>query len=220
MDSRFVETVVEEIVRTLKKDQTPASASFNPMVPLGVSNRHIHITQQTLDNLFGEGSVLDKYRQLYQPNDFAAKQTVTIVGAKMRAIQSVRILGPIRQYDQVELAKTDAIVLGINPPVNDSGNLDGAAPLTLVGPAGSVYLPHCAIIASRHIHMPGSDAEKLGVKDGDLCRVRLHGDKPTVYENIRIRINDSWKLQLHLDTDEANATGTICGMQAEFLGKM
>ena len=164
--------------------------------------------------------MLEKYRPLYQPDDFAAKQTVTIVGSKMRAIQNVRILGPLRQYDQVELSMTDAIYLGINPPVRDSGDLNGAAPLSLIGPAGSVYLTQCAIIASRHIHMSNTDAEKFGVKNGDLCRIRLHGYKPTIFENVLVRINDSWKLQLHLDTDEANATGSICGAKAEFLGKI
>ncbi|MBN1782679.1 phosphate propanoyltransferase [bacterium] len=208
-------------MRTLGKGPRDSCGENNgkPLIPLGVSNRHIHLTAETLVTLFGKGAVLEKYRQLYQPDDFAAKQTVTIVGSKMRSIQNVRILGPLRKYDQVELSTTDSVFLGIAAPVRDSGNLDGAAPLTLVGPAGSVYLPHCAIVASRHIHMPGKDAENLGVRAGDLCSVRLRGSKPTIFENVLVRVNDSWKLQLHLDTDEANATGSLCGSNAEFLGK-
>jgi len=222
MDPETVERIVDEVVQTVKNERGSKSPAgkLSSEIPLGVSNRHIHLTQQTLDKLFGPGSSLEKYRQLYQPDDFAARQTVTIVGSKMRAIQNVRILGPLRDYDQVELSLTDAIVLGIQPPVRNSGDLDGAAPLTLVGPSGSVYLPHCAIIASRHIHMSEQDAQELGVQSGDLCRIRLHGEKPAILENVRVRTKDNWNLQLHLDTDEANATGSICGNQAEFLGKM
>ncbi|MFC1569259.1 phosphate propanoyltransferase [bacterium] len=220
MDPQLVERIINEVVLSLQEGTDTAINEQSQMIPLGVSNRHIHLTQQTLDKLFGEGSTLKKYRPLYQPEDFAAKQTVTIVGSKMRAIQTVRILGPLREYDQVELSMTDAIYLGIKPPVRNSGDLNGAAPLTLVGPAGSVFLPHCAIIASRHMHMSNKDADKLGVKSGDLCRVRLHGDKPAILEKILVRTNELWNLQLHLDTDEANATGSICGSKAEFLGKM
>lgn len=219
MNDDFVKRVVDEVVRTIQGD--PKISETSPsVIPLGVSNRHIHLTPETLECLFGRGASLENYRDLYQPGDFAAKQTVTIVGSKMRAIQNVRILGPLRKYDQVEISMTDAIQLGIKPPVRDSGDLTGAAPLTLVGPSGSVYLPHCAIIASRHVHMSDEDAHKMGVSNGDMCKVRLNGDKPAIYENIRVRTHEGWKLQLHLDTDEANATGTLCGSKAEFLGKM
>lgn len=219
LDNNFVERIVDEVVRTIQVNHISPETSV-PAIPLGVSNRHIHLTQETLERLFGDGAALENYRPLYQPGDFAAKQTVTIIGSKMRAIQNVRILGPLRKYNQVEISMTDAIQLGIKPPVRDSGDLNGAAPLTLVGPVGSVYLPHCAIVASRHVHMSDEEARKLGVSNGDMCKVRLCGDKPTIYENVRIRTHDTWKLQLHLDTDEANATGTLCGAKAEFMGKM
>jgi putative phosphotransacetylase len=220
LDPHLVDNIVDEVIRSIQNDVKPETEAETPSIPLGVSNRHIHLTPKTLEVLFGAGAVLEKYRQLYQPEDFAAKQTVTIIGSKMRAIEKVRILGPLRDYDQVEISTTDAITLGIRPPVRNSGDLTGAAPLTLVGPAGSIYLPRCAIIASRHIHMSDDDASRLGVKTGDLCRIRLKGDKPTIFENVLIRTHKSWKLQLHLDTDEANATGSLCGMPAEFLGKM
>jgi putative phosphotransacetylase len=220
MDPRLVSNIVDEVIRSIQDDVKQETGTENLSIPLGVSNRHIHLTPKTLEVLFGAGAVLDKFRPLYQPEDFAAKQTVTIIGSKMRAIEKVRILGPLRDYDQVEISTTDAISLGIRPPVRNSGDLTGAAPLTLVGPAGSIYLASCAIIASRHIHMSDADASRLEVKTGDLCRIRLRGDKPTIFENVLIRTHKSWKLQLHLDTDEANATGSLCGTQAEFLGKM
>lgn len=159
-------------------------------------------------------------RPLYQPGEFASKHTLTIVGPKLRSIPGVRILGPLRNYDQVEVSLTDAVFLGIDPPVTNSGNLKDAAPLTLVGPNGSVYLEKCAIVANRHLHMPSSEAARLGVKEGDLCRVRIGGDKPTIFENVLVRTNDNWKLQIHLDTDDANAANVREDTLVEFLGKM
>ncbi len=159
-------------------------------------------------------------RPLYQPGEFASRHTLTIVGPKLRSIPGVRILGPLRTYDQVEVSLTDAVFLGIDPPVANSGTLGEAAPLTLVGPNGSVYLEQCAIVASRHIHMTNADAAQLGVRDGDLCKVRVAGVKSTVFENVLIRTNDSWRLQMHLDTDDANAANVRDESAVEFLGKM
>lgn len=222
MDAHLVEHIVDEVVRTIQSEKgTEVSVpSELPLIPLGVSNRHVHITGEIFEKLFGTDSSLEVYRQLYQPEEFASKQVVTIAGPKMRAIQNARILGPLRKYTQVELSLTDAIYLGIRPPVRNSGDLEGAAPLTLIGPKSSVYLESCAIVANRHIHMTNNDARVFTVQDGDLCKVRIGGEKGTVFENILVRTNDAWKLQLHLDTDDANAAGTICGSKAEFLGQM
>lgn len=191
-----------------------------PRIPLGVSNRHIHLTRETYQILFGQGVEFESMRPLYQPGEFASKHTLAIAGPKLRTIPGVRILGPLRKYDQVEISLTDAIYLGIDPPVANSGTLDRAAPLTLIGPGGSVYLERCAIVASRHIHMTGNDARRLGVRDGDLCRVRVGGEKPTVFENVLVRTNDAWRLQIHLDTDDANAANIREDTSVEFLGKM
>jgi putative phosphotransacetylase len=190
------------------------------LIPLGVSNRHIHITEKTFHHLFGADAVFEEERPLYQPGEFASRHVLTVIGSKMRSIQNVRILGPLRNYDQVELTLTDAIYLGINAPVQNSGNLKGAAPLTLVGPKTSVYLPECALIASRHIHMTNAHARIFGVREGDFCRVRISGVKSTVFENVLVRINDNWKLQMHLDTDDANAANVRGEASAEFLSKM
>ncbi|MBN2029279.1 phosphate propanoyltransferase [bacterium] len=222
LDDYFVKIVVNEVIKNVYPDLKPQveSESVYPPIPLGVSNHHVHITKETFEKLFGAGKELEHYRDLYQPNEFAAKQMVTIAGPKMRAIQNVRILGPLRKYDQVEVSLTDAIQLGISPPIHNSGDLEGAAPLTLIGPKSSIYLEHCAIIANRHMHMTSHDAQLFGVEDGDFCKVRIGGEKGTVFENVLVRVNDNWKLQLHLDTDDANAANVRCSMHVEFVGKI
>jgi putative phosphotransacetylase len=191
-----------------------------PKIPLGISNRHIHLTSETFHTLFGEETEFESMHPLYQPGEFASKHLVTIIGPKLRCIPKVRILGPLRKYDQVEVSLTDAIVLGINPPVESSGTLDNAAALTLVGPNCSIHLKKCAIIANRHIHMTNKDAERFQIKNGELCKVRISGEKSTVFENVLVRINDNWKLQIHLDTDDANAANVREDTFVEFIGKM
>lgn len=224
----LVDLIVREVRAVLQapsmsrpgKRYTVRAQSALPTIPLGVSNRHIHLTQKTFTRLFGEGVAFEEMRPLYQPGEFASKHTLAIVGPKLRSIPGVRILGPLREYDQVEVSLTDAVFLGIAPPVANSGTLTEAAPLTLVGPNGSVYLERCAIVASRHIHMPPADAERLGVRDGDLCKVRVPGVKSTVFENVLVRTKAGWKLQMHLDTDDANAANIREEAVVEFLGKM
>ena len=191
-ENNLVEIIVDEVIKSLYgEEKNIESSSELPLIPLGVSNHHIHLTETTFQKLFGKDTKLETYRELYQPGDIAAKQSVTIVGSKMRAIENVRILGPLRNYDQVELSLTDAIQLGINPPIKNSGDLEGAAPLTLVGPKGAIFLNECAIIANRHLHVPGDIANEFGVKDGDFCKVRIDGLKPTIFENVLVRINDA-----------------------------
>ncbi|HEX30030.1 TPA: phosphate propanoyltransferase [Candidatus Poribacteria bacterium] len=185
-------------------------------VPVGISARHIHITPEHLEVLFGEGAQLTHHVDLYQPGNFAAKETVTIVGPR-GAIERVRILGPLRDYTQVELARTDAVRLGLDPPVRDSGDLDDAAPITIVGPKGSIFLEHGAIIAARHIHMPVEDAERMGLTSQDLVSVRVPGERGLTFENVRLKIGENVLLQLHLDTDEGNAAGLQGGEAVEII---
>ncbi len=215
----LIDIITEEVKNVLLENQYNSGLQF-PRIPLGISNRHIHLTPKTFHQLFGEETEFESLRPLYQPGEFASKHTLTIVGPKLRSIPNVRILGPLRNYDQVEVSLTDAIFLGINPPVANSGTLDNAAPLTLVGPSSSIYLDKCAIIASRHIHMTNKDAEKFGLKNGDYCKVRIEGEKSTLFENVLIRTNDSWRLQIHLDTDDANAANVRSESYVEFIGKM
>ncbi len=224
-DEYLIDLIVDQVKLALGAGGLPGPGEMGirdgvPVIPLGVSNRHIHLTRATFQRLFGEKAEFESLRPLYQPGEFASKQTLAIAGPKLRTIPGVRILGPLRNYDQVEVSLTDAIFLGIDPPVANSGTLDEAAPLTLIGPNASVYLERCAIVASRHIHMTGADAGRLGVTDGDLCRVRVGGAKPTVFENVLVRTNDAWKLQIHLDTDDANAANIRDDTVVEFLGRM
>jgi putative phosphotransacetylase len=216
-DALLVDRIVNEVLKEIGITTTDAPL---PGIPLGVSNHHTHLTEKTFKLLFGQDAEPEVYRELYQPDEYAAKQMITIAGPKQRTIQNVRLLGPLRSYDQVELSLTDAIILGIQPPVVNSGNLTDAAPLTLIGPAASVYLEHCAIIANRHIHMPPSEAKRYGVKDGDFCKIGIGGIKSTIFENVLIRVKEGWKLQAHLDTDDANAANVRCSMEVTFLGKM
>lgn len=224
-DEVLIDLIVDQVKLALGAIPRPGAPETGirnglPLIPLGVSNRHIHLTKETFHKLFGEKAEFESLRPLYQPGEFASKHTLAIAGPKLRTIPGVRILGPLRKYDQVEVSLTDAIFLGIDPPVANSGTLGKASPLTLIGPNGSVYLERCAIVASRHIHMPGSDARRLGVSDGDFCRIRVGGEKPTVFENVLVRTNDSWKLQCHLDTDDANAANIREETSVEFLGRM
>jgi putative phosphotransacetylase len=194
-------------------DQTQSSRK----VPVGVSARHAHVTQSDLEILYGEGHQLTVKIALYQPEAFAAVETVTVVGPRLRALESVRILGPARDYSQVEIAKTDAIRLGIDPPIRDSGDLAGASPVTLIGPAGSVHLPEGAICATRHIHMKPEQAVAFGVTEDDRLKVKVSGNRALMLENVRPKIDPSYVLQMHLDTDDSNAAGLEGGEGLEVL---
>ncbi len=186
-------------------------------IPVGVSARHAHVTQEHLEILYGEGHQLTVHAPLYQPEAFAAKETLTVVGRRMQAIEGLRILGPVRDYSQVELAQTDAIRLGLNPPIRDSGDLAGSESIVLVGPKGSVHLQEGAICATRHIHMTPQDAENWRIREGDLLTVRIPGERALTFENIHPKISSSYVPQMHLDTDDANAAGLQGGEGVELL---
>lgn len=173
-------------------------------VPVGISNRHVHLSEQDLATLFGEGYKLTVRNDLSQTGQFAAEETVTIEGPKS-SMQNVRILGPTRKETQLEVSKTDSFALGVKPPVRDSGFLEGSPGITLVGPKGKVPLERGVIIAQRHIHMTEADAEAFGVKDKDLVSVRVGGERGIIFENVLIRVRNDFVLEIHIDTDEANA---------------
>ncbi len=199
-----VERIAQEVMRRLKGND-PGDAATGGGIPVTVSARHIHVARGVLDALYGEGYQLTKLRDLGQPGEFASGETVTVVGRSMRAIEDVRLLGPVRTYTQVEISRSDAMRLGIDPPVRRSGDLVGSEPITLVGPAGTVALKQGAVRATRHIHMNDRDAAVHRVKDGDLVRVRFPGERALVFENVLVRVGGSSALELHLDTDDANA---------------
>ena len=163
-----------------------------------------------MDVLFGPGYELNIYRELFQPGAFAAEEMISVVGPRLRAIERVRILGPTRGYNQVELARTDAIYLGVEPPVRDSGDLEGANAVTFIGPKGSITV-NGAIRAARHIHLTHSDVNAMGLSGKDRVRVRVGGEKGLTFDNVRLKIDDSYLPEIHLDTDDANAAELVCG---------
>lgn len=173
-------------------------------IKIGVSNHHVHLCQEDLEVLFGEGYMLIKDRELSQPGEFASADRVTIKTPKSE-IKNVRILGPARAYTQVEISKTDAIKLGIDPPVRESGDLIGSAPITLIGPAGEINLTRGCIIASRHIHLSPDDVVKYNLQKKDKVAVKLTGPKGGIIDNVSLKIDPSYQFELHLDTDDANA---------------
>ena len=231
-DQALIETITRKVLEQIGSEQSCSGCALRvcdagqracdaaisqKKIPVGVSARHAHVSQEHLSVLYGKGHQLTTLAPLYQPEAFAAKETLTVVGRRMRSIEGVRILGPARDYTQVELARTDAIRLGLDPPIRDSGDLAGSEPISLIGPAGSVYLSEGAICATRHIHMTPQIATSLGVEEGDLLKVRIPGERALTLENIRPKISSSYVLQMHLDTDDSNAAGLRGGEAVELL---
>ena len=179
-------------------------------VPIGVSARHIHLTQEHVEILFGKGYQLTKKKEL-MGGQYASNEQVTIVGLKLRAIENVRILGPVRKRSQVEISATDAIRLGVKAPIRESGNVKGSAPIAVVGPKGVIYLEEGCIIAKRHIHMAPKDAMAAGVADGQTVSVKADNERGTVFNHVQIRVDESFTLEMHIDTDEANAAKIATG---------
>ena len=175
----------------------------HPLV-VNVSARHMHVTPADLEVLFGPGAKLTKLKDLYQQGEFASEQLVTLVGPRQRIIPNVRILGPVRNYTQVELSYTDGVYLGLDLPLRISGNHEGTPGITILGPKGSITLSKGVIRAERHVHMGPKDAEHYGVKHLDRMNMRVQGTCPTVLEGLLVRVHKDWKLEVHIDTDEAN----------------
>ena len=207
MDEKTLEFIIKVVKDTLKKEEV-SSNGF--MVPIGVSARHIHLTQEHVEILFGPKYKLTKKKELLG-GQFAANEQVTIVGTKLRAIENIRVLGPARSKSQVEISQTDAFKLGIKVPVRDSGNIDGSASIAVVGPKGTVFLEEGCIIAKRHIHMSKEDSKEAGVKDGEIVSVIIDNDRKTEFHNVLIRVDNSFTLEMHIDIDEANAANVTKG---------
>lgn len=202
MDNSNVELITKLVLEAVEKQKSSSGEGY--LVPIGVSARHIHLTQEHVETLFGEGYQLTKKKEL-MGGQFASNERVTIVGLKLRAIENVRVLGPVRKQTQVEISATDAISLGVNAPIRESGNVAGSAPIAVIGPKGAIYLNEGCIVAKRHIHMAPTDAMAAGVHDGDIVSVKADNERGTVFNNVQIRVDDSFTLEMHIDTDEANA---------------
>jgi putative phosphotransacetylase len=206
-----VERLVRDAVYSrLGRPAPGASQAPNPLV-VNVSARHCHVTQETLEILFGKGHQLRVHRPLYQTGHFAAQETVTIIGPRSRMISNLRILGPCRQYNQVELAYTEGVALGFDLPLRISSNIKGTLGAMLMGPAGFFEMPEGVIRAMRHVHMGPSDAAYYGVKAGDTMKLNVGGPGAIVLDKVLVRIEPASKLEVHIDTDEGNA----CNLQPD-----
>ena len=176
-------------------------------IPVGVSNRHIHLSTEHLEILFGKGYELTPFKDLSQPGQYACKELLTIVGPSLRPIEKVRVLGPVRSASQVEISRTDSFVLKVKPPVRESGDIAGSAPITIIGPKGIVTLKEGCIIANRHIHMSEDEGKAFGLKDGDYVNIEANGERKTTFYDVQVRVHNAFKLEMHIDTDDANAAG-------------
>lgn len=207
--------VIEHLVRRavytrLGKPLPRAAIAPNPLV-VNVSARHCHLTSEAVEALFGKGHQLTVHKRLYQDGRFAANETVTLVGPRSRVISNLRILGPCRSFNQVELAYSDAVALGFNIPLRLSGNIQGTPGAMLMGPNGFFELSHGVIRAMRHVHMSPADAEFYGVKGGDTLKLNVGGECGVVMDKLLCRVDERFKLAVHIDTDEGNA----CNLQPD-----
>lgn len=185
-------------------------------VPVGVSARHVHLSQEALERLFGPGYQLRVMRPLSQPGQFAAEETVTLVGPKA-CLTGVRVLGPARSLTQVEISRTDGYALGIHPPVRLSGDIKGTPGVTIAGPQGVLHIDEGLIVAARHIHMTPADAAAFGVQDGQRVLVRADTERPVIFADVVVRVREDFALDFHIDQDEANAAFLRQGDQATVL---
>ena len=188
-------------------------------VKVGISNKHLHLSQEHLEVLFGKGATLTVKKELGQPGQFAAEECVEIVGPK-RSLGSVRVLGPVRKETQVELALTDARGIGIKAPIRESGKLEGTPGCKLIGPCGEIELDHGVIAAMRHIHLSAAQAEEAGVKDKEIVMVKVADtERPLVFDNVLIRAGEGHEAEAHFDTDEGNAAQLANDMMVEIIKK-
>lgn len=202
--------VRQEVYRRLGRTLPRPAAAPNPLV-VNVSARHCHLTQAAVETLFGKGHQLTVHKWLYQEGQFAAKETVTLIGPRSRVISNLRILGPCRTLNQVELAYTDGIALGFDLPLRPSGSIEGTPGAMLMGPAGFFEMPNGVIRALRHVHMHPTDAAYYDVKPGTDMLLKIGGPCGLTLDRLLVRVDPSFKLEVHIDTDEGNA----CNLQPE-----
>ncbi|MGF1448422.1 MAG: phosphate propanoyltransferase [Opitutales bacterium] len=212
-----VEHLVRESVYRHMGLPLPASASApNPLV-VNVSARHCHLTPQAVEQLFGEGHTLTPFKWLYQEGQYAAEETVTLIGPRSRVISNLRILGPCRDFNQVELANTDAVALGFRVPVRQSGDIAGTPGCMLMGPKGFLEMNEGVIRAAPHVHMHPDDAAFYGVQNKQSMRLRVGGALGVTFDRIFVRVKDDFRLEVHIDTDEGNACGLTPDSSVELL---
>ncbi len=212
IDEAIVKQVTKSILEVLSKENEPDG------IKVGVSARHVHLSQKDLETLFGKGHELTPKKYL-MGGQYAAEECVTLVSPSLKTIEGVRVLGPVRKDSQIEISRTDTFKLKVSPPVRPSGEIKGSAPMALVGPKGSVFLNEGCIIANRHIHMTPKDAEKYGIKDNDTVDVEIQNQKPTRYYDVQVRVHKDFNTEMHIDTDDANASAIKTGDRVEILAR-
>ncbi|OYT15703.1 MAG: propanediol utilization protein [Bacteroidetes bacterium 4572_77] len=206
-ESLLVEAIVKKILDSVKNVK---------LIPIEASAKHVHLSQEHIDKLFGKGYKMTKKRELSQPGQFLCEERVRIIGPK-NVIEGVAILGPPRKRTQVEISMTDARILGMNPPLRESGNLEGSSNIYIAGEKGIVDARESVIIAKRHIHMSFEDAQKFNVENNQSVKVRVKSMRPVVFEDVIVRVSDKYKLSMHIDYDEANAAGFENGVMGELI---
>lgn len=194
----------EELVKLITKLVIEELSAKSIEIPIGVSNRHIHLSRNDMDILFGKGSELTVKKELKQPGQYAAEEVVTLKGPKGQ-IEKVRVLGPLRPETQVEISMSDTFILGVKAPIRESGNLVGTPGLEIIGPNGTLAKKQGTIVAGRHIHMPVETAKILGLKNKDIVDVEIGNERGAILKNVLVRVSNKDALEMHIDTDEANA---------------
>ncbi len=222
MPREQLERIVRQVVRQqfaerLAAGEPQLAAAYAPNLVVNISARHMHVTKEHLEKLFGPGEELKVYRWLYQPGEFAAEQRVTIVGPRRKAIENVRILGPVRARTQVEISFTDAVALGIDAPVRPSGVTEDAPGCLILGPKGVLELPEGVMRAERHVHMSPADAETYSSKNGQYVDLRVVGECTVTFERLLCRVDTRFLLEVHLDTDEGNSCNLVNATAVEVL---
>jgi len=202
--------VRQAVYQRIGKPLPRVATAPNPLV-VNVSARHCHLTPETVEILFGKGHQLTVWKSLYQEGQFAAEETVTLIGPRSRVISNLRILGPCRTLNQIELAYTDAIALGFEFPLRLSGNIEGTPGCVLMGPAGFFEMRQGVIRALRHVHMHPNDAEFYGVENGGDMKLKVGGPCAATFDKLLVRVDKSYRLEVHIDTDEGNA----CNLRPE-----
>jgi putative phosphotransacetylase len=231
VNDKLIDDIVAQVLQRLRDSgKSPAGDSGNPggevtddiragRVRIGVSARHCHLSPEHVETLFGSGSKLTVFRNLLQPGEFACEQQVTLVSPAGRCLGPVRVLGPERKTSQVEISLTDGYALGLKkmPPIRPSGDHRDSVGITLVGPAGAVTLTSGLIRANRHVHLHTAQAAAIGLKDNDIVNVRVEGDRPLLLIGCQLRAKESFRAEIHLDTDDANAAGVRSGDVAQII---
>lgn len=210
MDAKNIQEITNIVMSELSKLDSNNIDERQKGIMIGVSARHIHLSQDDVNILFGNSYELTKKKDL-MGGQYACNETVSVISEKMKVIENIRVLGPVRKQSQLEISSTDSLKLGIRVPIRQSGDVVNSASITILGPKGTVYLNEGLIVAARHIHMSPDDAKYFSCKDNDIIKVRLGTVRSCIFENVKVRVDESFTLEMHIDTDEANTAGVRTG---------